>query len=474
MLPNCLNLITLAPDVGSTDVLAPLRDKFELAHKRLHMFYNEATNLRYLTSLITVPKLSSAPPKFYDERAPSHARSMPVPEPEPEPPQQREEAFVDMYEDSQRPEDPWISRAQSMEEMHRQQMEQQQQMMQQQLWQERQAREMSEQEKWAQVGSLQAEMERWRGQAMQYQELIGNYDQVGLQPCSYAIRVDLFSHFRVSLKRAKMLEAQMGQMSLQKTESESRDSYIRSLEEQLNQLKTKYEALAKLYAQLRREHLELLQKIKDQREADRKVGEESKREADAARTEARAKAAEAEEAKRKEALARSEVDRLKTSQTEEVQQLRRDLDNTHAQLTELGRSKGDEIGLVMEKYEKERAELEELSRSKQRQLDDYRRQLDQLESELTRSRRGKDEEVAVLQTGMDQTLVALAQLQKTSRDTESNLVKELEKLQAEHGSQINRIVGESWKCRRFRLLVTRTHSYLLFRRGSRYLYPQGR
>lgn len=165
-----------------------------------------------------------------------------------------------------------------------------------------------------------------------------------------------------------MLEAQLGQLSLQKTESESRDSYIRSLEDQLNQLKQKYEALAKLYAQLRKEHLELLQKIKDQRDVDRRVGEEAKREADSARTEARARVAEAEEAKRKEALARSEVERLKSSHNEELRLLRKDLDSTHAQLTELGRSKGDEIGRVVEKYERERAELEELSRV--RELDE--------------------------------------------------------------------------------------------------------
>lgn len=134
------------------------------------------------------------------------------------------------------------------------------------------------------------------------------------------------------------------------------------MEEQLNQLKSKYEALAKLYAQLRKEHLELLQKIKDQREADRKVGEEAKREADAARTEARSRMVEAEEAKRKEALARSEVVRLKTSHAEEVSLLKKDLESTHAQLTELGRSKGDEVGRVVEKYENERAELEELNR----------------------------------------------------------------------------------------------------------------
>lgn len=180
----CKSMLTaIHQRVGSMDVLAPLRDKFDQAHKRLYMFYNEAVNLRYLTSLITVPKLSPNPPKLYDERAPSLGRRLPEPEPEPEPPRPRDEALVDQFEDSQRPDDdPWISRAQSLEEMHRQQAamwEQQQAQMQQQLWQERQAREMEQQEKWAQVGSLQSEMERWRAQALSYQEMVGGYDQVG-------------------------------------------------------------------------------------------------------------------------------------------------------------------------------------------------------------------------------------------------------------------------------------------------------
>ena len=42
----------------------------------------------------------------------------------------------------------------------------------------------------------------------------------------------------------------------------SRDDQIRALQEQVNTWRTKYESLAKLYSQLRHEHLELLNKFK--------------------------------------------------------------------------------------------------------------------------------------------------------------------------------------------------------------------
>ncbi len=43
----------------------------------------------------------------------------------------------------------------------------------------------------------------------------------------------------------------------------AKDQFIFQLQEQLNQWKVKYEALAKMYAQLRQDHLDLLQKTKE-------------------------------------------------------------------------------------------------------------------------------------------------------------------------------------------------------------------
>jgi hypothetical protein len=50
--------------IGSVEVLAPLRESFGVHHHKLVRFYDECNAIRYLTSLITIPKLSSEPPNF--------------------------------------------------------------------------------------------------------------------------------------------------------------------------------------------------------------------------------------------------------------------------------------------------------------------------------------------------------------------------------------------------------------------------
>lgn len=47
--------------------------------------------------------------------------------------------------------------------------------------------------------------------------------------------------------------------------------------DEINQWKQKYEALAKLYAQLRKEHLDLLQKFKTLKDSGGKVADEARK-----------------------------------------------------------------------------------------------------------------------------------------------------------------------------------------------------
>lgn len=52
---------------GDDDALEPLRTRYDGQHYRLVKFYYECSNLRYLTSLITVPKLPQDPPNLLAE-----------------------------------------------------------------------------------------------------------------------------------------------------------------------------------------------------------------------------------------------------------------------------------------------------------------------------------------------------------------------------------------------------------------------
>src|ERR1700761_7399705 len=58
--------------LGDEEVLQPLRGRYDMQHYRLVKFYYECSQLRYLTSLITVPKLPQEPPNLLseDETAP--------------------------------------------------------------------------------------------------------------------------------------------------------------------------------------------------------------------------------------------------------------------------------------------------------------------------------------------------------------------------------------------------------------------
>lgn len=57
--------------IGSVEVLCPLRDQFKQNHYALLSFYAECSSLKYLTTLVTVPQLSTEPPNFLGQGLPT-------------------------------------------------------------------------------------------------------------------------------------------------------------------------------------------------------------------------------------------------------------------------------------------------------------------------------------------------------------------------------------------------------------------
>src|ERR1700712_4110979 len=53
--------------LGDDEALSPLRGRYHMQHYRLVKFYYECGQLRYLTSLITVPRLPQDPPNLLAE-----------------------------------------------------------------------------------------------------------------------------------------------------------------------------------------------------------------------------------------------------------------------------------------------------------------------------------------------------------------------------------------------------------------------
>jgi len=79
----------------------------------------------------------------------------------------------------------------------------------------------------------------------------------------------------------------MQQLSLARQQDGVKDTYIQTLEQQLNQLKQRYEVLAKQYAQLRKEHLDLLGKLKTLQQSENTLKQKYLLEVEAAKAEAR-------------------------------------------------------------------------------------------------------------------------------------------------------------------------------------------
>merc|ERR1711939_840629 len=143
-------------------------------------------------------------------------------------------------------------------------------------------------------------------------------------------------------QRMKALEGELAQ--LQNSYGQqigSRDDQIRALQEQVNTWRTKYEALAKLYSQLRHEHLELLQKFKGVQlkaaSAQEAIDKREKLE-----REIKTKNLELADMIRERDRALHDKDRLTGGNREELEKLKRELRMALDRADNLERSKGNE------------------------------------------------------------------------------------------------------------------------------------
>lgn len=166
-------------------------------------------------------------------------------------------------------------------------------------------------------------------------------------------------------KRMKDLEEQLNQLGANfNLQNSSKEDQIRALQEQINTWRTKYEALAKLYSQLRQEHLDLLQTTKSL-----KLKAASAQEAidkrERLEREMKTKNLELADMIRERDRAMHEKDRVSGGNREEVEKLKRELRLAIERAENAERSKGSEISSMLSKYNREMADLEESLRVSQ-------------------------------------------------------------------------------------------------------------
>ncbi|KAG8219478.1 cytoskeleton assembly control protein [Butyriboletus roseoflavus] len=417
------------------EALEPLRERFSAQHYNLRKFYYECSNLKYLTGLINVPKLGQEPPNLFDSgnapdlpaRPKSTMTPAPPPAPSPDAAAVSEQArMLKEYEDQQA-----ALRAQREAE-ERQRLEHEAQ--QQREFEQRQ-REQAERERLAQEQLLQQQMMQYSNQAVQqaseYQrELLamrGQYERDQLL-------LEQYDH------RVKALEGELaGSTANINAQMASKDELIKQLQDQVTLWRNKYEALAKLYSQLRTEHLDVLAKFK-QMQLKANSAQEAVDRMERMERDLKAKNLELADMIRERDRARFDVDRQKSSHKDELERMRRELSFANERAEDAARSKSSEVSSVLSKYNRQLNELENSLRAKQLQIDDLLVKLNDASGDLEHLREEKDQEIMILQEGMDSTIQQLSEAQQNQGISEEATNAQIDTLILDNRKKLNQII----------------------------------
>ena len=161
------------------------------------------------------------------------------------------------------------------------------------------------------------------------------------------------------LQRVKALEGELGSISANvNSQMTSKDDLIKQLQDQVTLWRNKYEALAKLYSQLRTEHLDMLSKSK-QLQLKANSAQETIDRMERMERDLKAKNLELADMIRERDRARFDVDRQKSSHREEIDRLRRDIDFAQERAEDATRSKSSEMSSILQRYNRQISELED-------------------------------------------------------------------------------------------------------------------
>jgi hypothetical protein len=428
--------------LGDDEALSPLRGRYDAQHYRLVKFYYECSNLRYLTSLITVPKLPQDPPSLLsedDDRAPAlparpkNEESAPPPQ-APRAPSVDPEPINEFWKNDQRRQQEEYEAEQrrlaeqwelSQRQQQQQQVDAQRQFEEQQRLQAEQARlaqeqlirDQYQQQTQGRLAELERENLNARAQYERDQLMLQQYDQ-----------------------RMKALEGEIQQMNVNfQQQTSSRDDQLRALQEQLNTWRSKYESLAKLYSQLRHEHLQLLQKFKSvQLKAN--SAQEAMDSREKLSRELKTKNLELADMIRERDRALLDKDRNTGGHRDEIEKLKRELRAALEKAENAERGKGTELSALLSRHNRELADLEEALRNKTRALEDMQMKYREGDSDLERQLRDKEEELEIFRAGMDQTLLEMNELKLHQHANDSAIDGHLDSFIQDSLQKINDII----------------------------------
>lgn len=160
-------------------------------------------------------------------------------------------------------------------------------------------------------------------------------------------------------QRVKALEAELSAVTSNiNAQMLSKDELIKQLQDQVTLWRNKYEALAKLYSQLRTEHLDMLSKFK-QMQLKANSAQEAVDKMERMERDLKAKNLELADMLRERDRARFDIDRQKSSHKEELDRLRRELNFANERAEDASRSKSSEVSSVLSKYNRQISDLED-------------------------------------------------------------------------------------------------------------------
>lgn len=390
--------------LGDDEAMRGLFDRFNSQHSLLRDFYTDCQSIKFLTSLITIPRLGGTPPNLKtSDEVEGFGATLP---PSDSVSEVSRQPTVEYEAPSLPPPVDLLHLQQTGMFDQQQQLQQQQQYLesqrQQQLADQAERQRLFEQQKREQEQRMLQEQESLRQQQTQ----------------AHVLRVSELEHDLLMFKnqfdndqailqqydsRVNSLETELANINdTAMKQVAAKDEQIHNLEEQVNNWAKKYESLAKLYSQLRLEHLSLLSKFKKIQQkinsAQESILKKEKFEKDL-----KAKNLELADLIRERDRARLDLDRTKASKDQEIERLQTEVRELSAQMNDYGKLQSSNLDNLLSSHQKE---IERLNQ----ELVDKSMRLTSLGdiSDVQEKLKEKDIDLEIAQESLDSALQELA------------------------------------------------------------------
>ncbi|WLF81350.1 sla2 Src-like adaptor 2 [Lodderomyces elongisporus] len=439
----CISMLrALYQQLGEDEALKVLFDRFESQHFMLRDFYTDCHSIKFLTSLITIPRLPNSSPDLMvqeDGQPAPRARSVSdlgdnhqlsqissratpslAEEPFTAPPESVDNLYTErndnLYQQQQEQEQLQqqleLQRQQQLQQQEQQQrlFEQQQREQERRFMEEQRALQMQQtQQNQGRVAELERDLLMFKSQYDNDQSLLQQYDS-----------------------RVKSLENELAAFNDTAAQQvNSKSEQIKNLEDQIANWTKKYESLAKLYSQLRQEHLNLLAKFKKIQQkissAQESILKKEKLEKDL-----KAKNIELADLIRERDRARLELDRVRAGKDQEIEKLETQIRELNVSASESGKLQNMNLSSLMAKHERELSDLQSQLKERNNKLEQLG-DLNGLEAKL----RDKDIELEIANQSLE---AAYQELTRFKEDQDDIVNAEIDHIIMEHLSKFKGLI----------------------------------